>query len=160
MVGLGTDIAGGYSTDIMNSMRHAVAVSRMRQGAHFMESVSGNAMTQATNDSLAITWKESLYLATRGGALSLGLKDVGEFKVGTPFDAQESMYCRLAMMACLLISPVFLYDFESSSGFGGLDFFDEQPLSAGITMDMIEKWWCMGDIQSRVGMWVQGKRLV
>lgn len=56
-----------------------------------MDSVSGNATTQATNDSLAITWKESLYLATRGGALSLGLKDVGEFKVGTPFDAQESM---------------------------------------------------------------------
>ena len=102
MVGLGTDIAGGYSIDIMNSMRQAVAVSRMRQGTHFMEAVS-NKTNQATN-SLAITWKESLYLATRGGALSLGLKNLGEFKIGAPFDAQESEYC-LAMTGAFTDFP-------------------------------------------------------
>ena len=31
-VGLGTDVAGGYSLDIMDAMRQAVAVSRMREG--------------------------------------------------------------------------------------------------------------------------------
>jgi cytosine/adenosine deaminase-related metal-dependent hydrolase len=36
---------------------------------------------------LAIDWKESLYLATRGGSVSLGLKS-GLFDVGAPFDAQ------------------------------------------------------------------------
>jgi len=54
----------------MNAMRQAVAVSRMRD----------------TN--LSIDWKEALYLATRGGALALGLQ--GMFCVGAPFDAQES----------------------------------------------------------------------
>lgn len=91
MVGLGTDIAGGYSTDIMNSMRHAVATSRTRQGARFMQTIQK--ATEENKDkthSLAVTWMESLYLATRGGALALGLKDVGEFKLGARFDAQES----------------------------------------------------------------------
>ncbi|KAL4080910.1 hypothetical protein J3A83DRAFT_4203280 [Scleroderma citrinum] len=144
MVGLGSDIAGGYSIDIMNSMRQAVAVSRIRQGTHFMEGVSGDATNNAAANSLAITWKESLYLATRGGAISLGLKDLGEFKVGAPLDAQE----------------IAVYDVEASAGIGTLDFFDDQPLSDGITLDMIEKWWCMGDIRNRVGMWVQGKQLI
>lgn len=53
-----------------------------------------------------------------------------------------------------------MYDFEALAGIGALDFFDDQPLNAGMTMDMIEKWWCMGDIRNRVGMWVQGKKLI
>ena len=80
-VGLGTDVAGGYSLDIMNSMRQAVAVSRMRQGTNIMKLESDR--------SLAIDWVESLYLATRGGAKALGLL-TGIFEVGAPFDAQES----------------------------------------------------------------------
>lgn len=79
-VGLGTDIAGGYSIDIMNSMRQAVAVSRIRDGTR---KLSGG------EQSLAIDWKEALYLATRGGATALGLS-CGVFQVGAPFDAQCS----------------------------------------------------------------------
>ncbi|KAG6335560.1 hypothetical protein ID866_3523 [Astraeus odoratus] len=144
MIGLGTDIAGGYSIDIMNSMRHAVAVSRMREGTRLLEAVSADVEKGGAGSSLAITWKESLYLATRGGARALGLKEVGEFRIGAPLDAQE----------------IFVYDFETSTGVGSLDFFDDQPLSAGVTMDMIEKWWCMGDIRNRVGMWLQGRKLI
>lgn len=84
-VGLGTDIAGGYSLDIMNSMRHAVSVSRMRQGSK--DIITGTAGDGSK--SLAIDWKESLYLATKGGATALGLT-TGAFAVGSPFDAQES----------------------------------------------------------------------
>lgn len=84
-VGLGTDVAGGYSLDIMSSMRHAVAVSRMREGDRVMKS-DGDTTVDSRN--LAIDWKESLYLATRGGSLALGLQ--GIFRVGAPFDAQES----------------------------------------------------------------------
>lgn len=88
-VGLGTDVAGGYSIDILSSMRHAVATSRMREGVRALGSKPG-----AEVKSLAVEWKESLFLATRGGALALGLENIGEFKVGASFDAQYSKCAR------------------------------------------------------------------
>jgi len=137
-VGLGTDIAGGYSIDILNSMRHAVSTSRMREGIRALES----GIESDGGGKLAVEWKESLFLATRGGALGLGLENTGEFRVGASFDAQQ----------------IRVLDWESKVGVGALDFFD---LDSGVlTMDMIEKWWCMGDGRNRTGMWVQGQRLV
>jgi len=133
-VGLGTDIAGGYSIDIMNSMRHAVSVSRMRQGSKDIITGSAGDVTK----SLAIDWKESLYLATKGGAIALGLT-TGGFAVGSPFDAQE----------------IGLFD-SNGSGVGAIDIFDAEEL---VTMEMIEKWWCLGDTRNRVGTWVQGAKL-
>lgn len=85
-VGLGTDIAGGYSADIMSAMRWSVGVARMRDGAR-VEMMSGTDMQ--LDDSKRIDWKESLCLATKGGAEALGLKG-GAFEVGAPFDAQLS----------------------------------------------------------------------
>ena len=35
-------------------------------------------------------------------------------------------------------------------------FFDD-PRLQGLTEDMIEKWWCLGDTRNRSGMWVQGR---
>lgn len=88
-VGLGTDIAGGYSLDLMSAMRQAVSISRMRQGAKIM---AGHGPARDDDGkTLAIDWKESLYLATKGGATALGLK-TGAFAVGSPFDAQEGGY--------------------------------------------------------------------
>ncbi|KAF8133807.1 Metallo-dependent hydrolase [Boletus edulis] len=142
LVGLGTDIAGGYSIDILSSMRHAVATSRMREGARALESQSGLA-TGGEGKSLAVEWKESLFLATHGGALALGLETCGEFRVGASLDAQQ-------------ISVV---DWERQAGIGALDFFDLDPECDGLTLDMIEKWWCMGDARNRVAMWVQGRQL-
>lgn len=72
----------------MNAMRQAVAVSRMRQGEETLRRAEG-VQTQEAQDNLAIDWKESLYLATRGGSAALGLKS-GLFEIGTPFDAQMS----------------------------------------------------------------------
>lgn len=87
-VGLGTDVAGGYSIDIMNSMRSAVMVSRMREG-ELKEHVHAN--KRVKEKTLSINWKESLYLATRGGAIALSLPEgAGVFEVGAPFDAQLS----------------------------------------------------------------------
>ncbi|KAJ7245036.1 hypothetical protein B0H12DRAFT_1022109 [Mycena haematopus] len=140
-VGLGTDIAGGYSLDLMSSMRHAVSVSRMRQGSRQMIAEPGS-----DEKSLAIDWMESLYLATKGGAAALGLT-TGVFGVGLPFDAQE----------------IRLFDSPSRMGVGALDFFDlESGVSDNaetLTVDMVEKWWCLGDARNRVGMWVQGAKL-
>ncbi|KAF8968958.1 hypothetical protein BDZ97DRAFT_1797202 [Flammula alnicola] len=147
-VGLGTDVAGGYSLDIMNSMRQAVAVSRMREGERQM----GSEGEQASTENRSIDWQESLFLATRGGSLSLGLQ--GMFCVGAPFDAQE----------------IRLYDPASGQGVGSLDYFDletdlsgsvEQPIIAttAITLELIEKWWCVGDTRNRGAVWVQGNKI-
>ncbi|KAG1745902.1 Metallo-dependent hydrolase [Suillus paluster] len=129
-VGLGTDIAGGYSIDIMNSMRQAVAVSRIRDGTRKLSDSDGK--------SLAVDWKDALYLATRGGATALGLS-CGVFQAGAPFDAQ-----------CIEVYK------DSDKGVGALDFFEPQ---SGITLDLLEKWWCIGDERNRRGIWVQGQRL-
>ena len=91
-VGLGTDIAGGYSIDIMNAMRQAVIVSRMREGTRVMAHHDADASKEKEMEKLlSIDWKEALYLATTGGAIALGLqKGIGTFAVGVPFDAQCS----------------------------------------------------------------------
>ena len=87
-VGLGTDIAGGYSIDIMNAMRQSVAISRMREGSRVMGSSPAKG---ATETPLSVSWKESLFLATHGGAVALALPiGIGTFSTGTPFDAQQS----------------------------------------------------------------------
>ncbi|KAH7919244.1 Metallo-dependent hydrolase [Leucogyrophana mollusca] len=151
-VGLGTDIAGGYSIDIMDSMRHAVSTSRMREGTRKLEPNSvlirdKDDSTEFAETSLAIDWMEALHLATRAGAQALGLPQTGVFEVGATFDAQ-----------CIK-----LYDHESGLGVGALDFFDS-PVGVGgeggITLDILEKWWCMGDARNRVGMWIQGVKLI
>ncbi|RDX42618.1 Metallo-dependent hydrolase [Lentinus brumalis] len=138
-VGLGTDIAGGYSVDIMNAMRQAVAVSRMREGAR----ISGHyrADSGQENRVLSVDWKEAFYLATKGGAEALNLaKGSGSFVVGAPFDAQH----------------IQVFDAASGEGTGGIDFFRD-PRPGGLTLEILEKWWCVGDLRNRKGTWVQGK---
>ncbi|KAF9451970.1 Metallo-dependent hydrolase [Macrolepiota fuliginosa MF-IS2] len=142
-VGLGTDIAGGYSVDIMNAMRQAVAVSRMRQGKNLMSRIEQGQDGGEDERNLAIDWKESLYLATRGGSIALGL-DSGVFEVGAPFDAQMIVLC----------------DTESGEGVGALDFFSGSVPKLPLNVDMIEKWWCVGDDRNRRSVWVQGNQVV
>ncbi|GLB45496.1 putative amidohydrolase family protein [Lyophyllum shimeji] len=140
-VGLGTDVAGGYSLDMMSAMRHAVTVSRMREGKRRLEHAGENEAAE----SVAIDWKEALYLATQGGKEALGLgRGSGSFEVGAPFDAQQ----------------IQIFDAEKGAGIGALDFFDlELGESPDVSIEMVEKWWCIGDGRNRVGLWVQGNRL-
>ncbi|KAH7870908.1 Metallo-dependent hydrolase [Lentinula edodes] len=145
-IGLGTDIAGGYSLDVMSAMRMAVAVSRIREGER-VRTVSSD-----HGKSLAIDWKESLFLATLGGAQALGI-DSGIFTVGAPFDAQQ----------------IRLFDPRSGIGAGALDFFElemvvtkcheESYKKPDLTEEMIEKWWCIGDERNREAVWVQGVKI-
>ncbi|KAF9267303.1 Metallo-dependent hydrolase [Marasmius fiardii PR-910] len=139
-VGLGTDIAGGYSIDIMSAMRQAVVVSRMREGVRTMGNIS-------SPENLAIDWKEALYLATCGGAKALGLpKGAGTFQVGAPFDAQY----------------IELLKTEPCRGVGSFDIFDLELGGRETDVpseDMVEKWWCLGDSRNRLAMWVQGVKL-
>ena len=84
-VGLGSDIAGGYDLGIQGAMRMSVAVSRLREG--LLKRETGGDAPQNPR----IDWKESLYLATKGGAEAMGLPPgSGWFNVGAPFDAQQS----------------------------------------------------------------------
>ncbi|KAI0365721.1 Metallo-dependent hydrolase [Pilatotrama ljubarskyi] len=143
-VGLGTDVAGGYSIDIMNAMRQSVAVSRMREGGRILASTGlKKGEDEDYGKPLSVDWKEALYLATRGGALALGLPEgCGAFAVGAPFDSQ--------------LVQVFDVD---GYGVGDLDFFESAHdlRSRGLTLETVEKWWCLGDSRNRRCVWVQGK---
>jgi len=84
-------VAGGYSLDIMDAMRQAVAVSRMREGSRMIARAEKGLAEFNPQESLGVDWKETLFLATRGGALALGMHPKsGIFEVGAPFDAQCS----------------------------------------------------------------------
>ena len=66
--------------------------------------LSGKIATMPDNSpiqNLAINWKESLYLATRGGSRALGSE--GAFIVGAPFDAQESKRSQSILQASTLL---------------------------------------------------------
>ncbi|OCF75340.1 guanine deaminase [Kwoniella mangroviensis CBS 8886] len=145
-VGLGTDIAGGYSPSIQTQMRQAVIISRMREGAR-CESMNCSfaESTQKEGQHLKVDWKESLYLATRGGKKGMGLG--GCFEVGMEFDAQ-------------LIE---LASSNTPTGTGPLDLFDlslESKLDDDESwLENIERWWCNGDERNRKSMWVQGRKV-
>lgn len=149
-VGLGTDIAGGYSVDIMGAMRWTVGISRISEGARLERSGSQAAASEDqvvkaefNSDNISANWKEALYLGTRGGALALGLGG-GIFEIGAPFDAQQ---------ICLL------HPDSAPAGMGPLDFLDTNPQSFELSPEVVEKWWCVGDTRNRTGMWIQGRRV-
>ncbi|CAE6416625.1 unnamed protein product [Rhizoctonia solani] len=129
-VGLGTDVAGGYQVDIMGAMRQAVITARMRNGMQ-TELVPGDAP-------FSVDWKETLYLATRGGAIALEL-NTGVLQPGAPWDAQRIDFFNGA-----------------GQGLGDMDFFDMPTM---LTEAMVEKWWCLGNSHNRLNMWIQGRKI-
>ncbi|XP_036917568.1 guanine deaminase [Sturnira hondurensis] len=73
-VGLGTDVAGGYSPSVLNAFRTAMMTSDIL--------VINKINTEG------LTFEEVFRLATLGGSQALGLdKDIGNFEVGKEFDA-------------------------------------------------------------------------
>lgn len=103
-VGLGTDVAGGYSPSMLVAMRTAVLASKTLQfrrapGCAFNVVPPGSA--EPKGDIGSITQEEdvlrdrhdlshfdALYLATLGGAEALGMEnDIGSFESGKAFDA-------------------------------------------------------------------------
>ena len=149
----------------MSAMRHAVAISRMREGTRILQRAgaddgAGEGHGEEDGDGrarvLSIDWKEALFLATKGGADALNLpRGSGTFAIGAPFDAQCSKSWSSRMRRCKLILAVRLFD-AAGEGVGSIDFF-EDPRPGGLTTEMIEKWWCIGDARNRRGMWVQGR---
>jgi guanine deaminase len=81
-VGLGTDVSGGSNPSILNAAANAVAVSRTREdgvNARLPSAVRGTPGTR-------LTFAESLWMATTGGGLALGLP-IGLLSPGYSFDA-------------------------------------------------------------------------
>ncbi|KAF2009412.1 guanine deaminase [Aaosphaeria arxii CBS 175.79] len=75
-VGLGTDSGGGYSSSMLNAMRHALIASFAREANHGDSSMKG------------LSIDEAFWMATLGGAKVVGLGDsIGNFAVGKQFDA-------------------------------------------------------------------------
>ncbi|XP_053263758.1 guanine deaminase isoform X1 [Podarcis raffonei] len=73
-LGLGTDVAGGYSASMLDAIRKAIMVS--------------NIIHINKEDETCLTLKEVFQLATLGGSQALGLDTViGNFEVGKEFDA-------------------------------------------------------------------------
>jgi guanine deaminase len=78
-IGLGTDVAGGYSFSVMDSIRQAITASKV---------IHLNSREQKTGTYEPLSFSEAFYLATLGGAKCLGLDEsIGNFAVGKKFDA-------------------------------------------------------------------------
>ncbi|NXA48212.1 GUAD deaminase, partial [Nothocercus julius] len=73
-LGLGTDVAGGYSASMLDAIRKTMMAS--------------NALLLNKVNERGLTLEEAFRLATLGGSQVLGLEDViGNFEVGKEFDA-------------------------------------------------------------------------
>ena len=121
-------------------MRSAVTVSRVRQ-SQFFEGHIKPLTPSASSARLSITWKESLYLATLGGAKALGQYNTGTFKLGNAFDAQW----------------ITVADSEASK----IDLFKIGATGDQMTLEeIVEKWFCLGNVQSRKAVWIGGRKVL
>jgi guanine deaminase len=78
-VSLGTDVSGGASPSMLDAMKYAIIASQ----ATF---IYGD--PEKSNHVIPLSWKESFYLATVGGAKTLGLNNtIGRLQTGFQFDA-------------------------------------------------------------------------
>ncbi|XP_061623297.1 guanine deaminase-like isoform X2 [Phyllopteryx taeniolatus] len=73
-VGLGTDVAGGYSASMLDAVRRALDTSKI--------------LTIQEPEHQTLTFEEAFRLATLGGSQALSLDNqIGNFEVGKDFDA-------------------------------------------------------------------------
>lgn len=155
-VGLGSDIAGGYSISLNDSMRWSVGVARSREGRRkdnisdpFVQSVRDSTSSiSRKGERLDITWKESIYVATLGGARAINRSHyLGNFKPGKSFDAQLIQLQSDDEDAALRKGNIDLFEDSFPTGKMGLE-------------EAVEKWWSLGSVHDRAKVWVAGKQLM
>ncbi|OQD79080.1 hypothetical protein PENANT_c063G00961 [Penicillium antarcticum] len=151
-VGLGTDVAGGYSPSILEVARQASLVSRVVQYSAEYQALMGNKTSDGSEKLLV---DEALYLATRGGAAVVDMADdIGGFDRGMIWDAQ---LIRLGTsVKGTTTSPLgvaSLTDRAVQSGpVGNIDLFGNETWQ-----EQIQKWMWSGDDRNVKNVWVQGR---
>ena len=142
-VGLGSDISGGYALGIQESMRSAVSVARHREGRR-KDGVIDPTLARVPFDKERqdISWRESIYLATLGGARALNRDDmIGNFEVGKSFDAQ-------------------LIQVGDEDAGSQVDLFEDSYEGGVVPFEiLLEKWWCSGTTADRKAVFVAGRKL-
>ncbi|KAG6007906.1 hypothetical protein E4U21_005384 [Claviceps maximensis] len=138
-IGLGTDMSGGYSPSILEAARQATLTSR-----HLAMRIDDEECREKSK----LTVEEALYLATRGGAICLGLSDkIGGFEVGKHFDAQ--------LIGLGIVAPD-----GARIGEEGLDWIDAGNVDIfgwETWEERIAKWLYNGDDRNTKRVWVQGR---
>lgn len=154
-VGLGSDIAGGYSISLNDSMRWSVGVARSREGRRkdhlpdpFVQSAKETGKKSSNGEKLDITWKESIFVATLGGARAIARSEyLGNFAQGKSFDAQ--------------LIQLQSDDEDQQVRKGNIDLFEDSFPTGKVGLEeVLEKWWSLGSVHDRVGVWVAGRRLL
>ncbi|KAJ3274413.1 hypothetical protein HDV01_003017 [Terramyces sp. JEL0728] len=136
-IGLGTDVAGGYSPSIMDAMRQALISSKV---VHIDSHAGEDTKYEALN------FANVFYLATLGGAKVMNLDaKIGNFLVGKDFDA-------------------LVVDINSSMG---KPFFNRENVHSTLVdqfdhddhLSLFEKFIYLGDDRSFSRMYIAGKRI-
>ena len=139
-VGLGTDVAGGYSPSMMHSARTAVLASQslhsQQQQQQQQQQHSQEDSSNIENSSASILdYRDAFYLATLGGAEALGFQDkIGTFQVGMDFDA-------IILSADTMGSIVSIFP-------------DHDEIA-----DIFQKLWVLGDDRNVKSVFVQGREV-
>ncbi|KAL1900072.1 hypothetical protein Cpir12675_001072 [Ceratocystis pirilliformis] len=134
-VGLGTDMSGGYSPSVLDAARQAALVSRH---------VAMGMAEGKERESSKLTVEEVLYLATKGGAIVMGMEDrVGSFAVGMHWDAIQIKLATITELG----------DREEDGGeAGNVDIFGWESWD-----EMVAKWLYNGDDRNCKKVWVKGR---
>lgn len=146
-ISMGTDCSGGYSTSMLNSIRESINCSHsisfmLRDEKDIEKEVSNikeNKSILSVQDYTPLSYHEAFYLATMGGAHSLGLDQViGNFEKDKDFDA--------------LIIDVDTKDSPFDSFIN--EFNDEDKY-----LNMFQRFLLLGDDRNIIQVFIKGKKV-
>ena len=166
-VGLGTDVAGGYSPSLLVAGRHAVTASKVLSWpANASADASASTATASAAEQVEVDYKWAFWMATLGGATALGLESsLGHLAVGTLFDA------------CVIESGAGVYDTPADLGLeqpprpldslvapsakrakvaGGEKAEEETPSPSSTLAAEHERWFNLGDDRNVRRVYVRG----
>mmetsp|Transcript_18923 Transcript_18923/g.47791 ORF Transcript_18923/g.47791 Transcript_18923/m.47791 type:complete len:464 (-) Transcript_18923:117-1508(-) len=130
-VGLGTDVAGGYSPSMLSAIRNAVITHKVLA----MQS-PGSRDQPAAEKGAELDYRHAFWLATRGSAEALGLQDdIGSLEIGKKFDVLQ-------------------LDLGAYSGT------PYQVFERDSDLDKMQKWVNLADDRSIRRVWVDGRLVV
>ncbi|KFY96020.1 hypothetical protein V500_02582 [Pseudogymnoascus sp. VKM F-4518 (FW-2643)] len=154
IVGLGTDVSGGYSPSILEAARQACLVSRLLGYSAEYQQMTGNS-TSDGHEKLSV--EDSLYLATRGGAAVVDMADdIGGFDMGMIWDAQ------LIELGAVENNSTTLLDVARVNGLASRSLFESGPVGNvdlfgnETWQEQVQKWMWSGDDRNVKNVWVQG----